>query len=421
MTSTTTESPGGRAVSPAQRNWIFGTIVVGMLLAALDSTIVSTALPTIVGDLGGGGHMSWVVTSYLLAQTVSTVLAGKFGDLYGRKSIFIGAVVVFIVGSFFCGLANNMAWLIIARAVQGIGGGAITVTATALIADVIPVARPRKIPGRTRRGVRRHHRDRPAARRIVHRSPVVALGVLHQRADRADRHSVGAQDHSGYQRARPVQDRLPGYRFRVPRRGRGHPRSVVGGSEYDWGSVQIIGLFVGSVISFVIFVLVERRAAEPILPMHLFSQRVFTICSILSFIVGFAMMGAMTFLPTFLQYVQGTSATDSESDAADGDRPADHLDRGRRLRRKDRAVQDVPDAGSAVIALGLYLLSLMDENTSILVTSIYIFVIGLGIGLTMQVLTLVVPEHREAIRIWVPLDVGGHVLPHPRHVVPVPR
>jgi EmrB/QacA subfamily drug resistance transporter len=120
-------------------NVIFGTIVLGMLLSALDQTIVSTALPTIVGDLGGAGHMSWVVTAYMLAETISTILAGKFGDLFGRKRVFQVSVVVFIVGSFFCGLANSMTVLIVMRAVQGIGGGGLAVTATALIGEVIPL------------------------------------------------------------------------------------------------------------------------------------------------------------------------------------------------------------------------------------------------------------------------------------------
>src|SRR4249920_2151896 len=126
-------------VSRAQMNVIFVTILLGMLLSALDQTIVSTALPTIVGDLGGAGHMSWVVTAYMLAETISTVLAGKFGDLFGRKKVFQLSVLIFIVGSFFCGFSQDMTTLIIFRAVQGIGGGGLAVTATALIGEVIPL------------------------------------------------------------------------------------------------------------------------------------------------------------------------------------------------------------------------------------------------------------------------------------------
>lgn len=123
-----------------RRNVVFGTIMLGVLLAALDQTIVGTALPTIVADLGGGQHMSWVVTSYLLAETVATVLVGKFGDLFGRKLIFQISAIIFITGSFLCGLASNMSLLILWRGVQGIGAGGLMVTAMALIADVIRCA-----------------------------------------------------------------------------------------------------------------------------------------------------------------------------------------------------------------------------------------------------------------------------------------
>ena len=135
------EAPGSEParLSRAQMNVIFVTILLGMLLSALDQTIVSTALPTIVGDLGGAGHMSWVVTAYMLAETISSVLAGKFGDLFGRKRVFQISVLIFIVGSFFCGFAEDMTTLIIFRAVQGIGGGGLAVTATALIGEVIPL------------------------------------------------------------------------------------------------------------------------------------------------------------------------------------------------------------------------------------------------------------------------------------------
>src|ERR1700749_5046650 len=130
---------GALELSKYRRHIVFVTILLGMLLSALDQTIVSTALPTIVGDLGGAGHVSWVVTAYMLAETVSTVLAGKFGDLFGRKRVFQLAVSVFIIGSFFCGLSGSMIMLIAFRALQGLGGGALTVTATALIGDVIPL------------------------------------------------------------------------------------------------------------------------------------------------------------------------------------------------------------------------------------------------------------------------------------------
>ena len=147
--ATRPESTGGEParLSRAQMNVIFATIMLGMLLSALDQTIVSTALPTIVGDLGGAGHMSWVVTAYMLAETISTVLAGKFGDLFGRKRIFQLSVLIFIVGSFFCGLADDMTTLIIFRAVQGIGGGGLAVTATALIGEVIPLRERGKYQG----------------------------------------------------------------------------------------------------------------------------------------------------------------------------------------------------------------------------------------------------------------------------------
>ena len=126
-------------VSPQRRNFVFVAIVLGMLLAALDQTIVATALPTIVADLGGAGHQSWVVTSYLLASTIITALVGRLGDLFGRKLIFQAAVTFFVIGSVLCGLSQSMAMLVGARALQGIGGGAITVTATALIGEVIPL------------------------------------------------------------------------------------------------------------------------------------------------------------------------------------------------------------------------------------------------------------------------------------------
>ena len=138
-TATADPEAGSALVSPQRRNFVFLAIVLGMLLAALDQTIVATALPTIVADLGGAGHQSWVVTSYLLASTIITALVGRLGDLFGRKLIFQAAMTFFVIGSVLCGLSQSMAMLVGARALQGIGGGAITVTASALIGEVIPL------------------------------------------------------------------------------------------------------------------------------------------------------------------------------------------------------------------------------------------------------------------------------------------
>src|SRR3954447_15146807 len=139
--SATTADPasGSALISPQRRNLIFVAVLLGMLLAALDQTIVATALPTVVADLGGAGHQSWVVTSYLLASTIVTAIVGKLGDLFGRKMVFAAAVVFFLAGSVLCGLAGSMTMLVASRALQGIGGGAIMVTATALIGEVIPL------------------------------------------------------------------------------------------------------------------------------------------------------------------------------------------------------------------------------------------------------------------------------------------
>ncbi|TSE00489.1 MFS transporter [Skermania sp. ID1734] len=372
-------------------NLVFSTVMLGMLLAALDQTIVSTALPTIVGDLGGAGHMSWVVTAYMLAETVATVLAGKFGDLFGRKRVFQVAVIVFIVGSFFCGLATDMHTLIAARAVQGIGGGALTVTATALIGEAIPL--------------RERGRYQGALGAVFGVTTVIGplLGGLFT-------------DHLSWRWAFYVNvpiaivvvvmaaSTIPGLR------GTSRPRidylgvlfvglgatgltlaTAWGGTEYPWGSTTIVGLFVGSVVALAIFVLVELRAEEPILPMRLFRNPVFAMASVLSFIVGFAMLGSITFLPTFLQYVGGASATVSGvrtlpmvlglllTAVASGN-----------VVGKTGRYREFPIVGSALMALGLYLLSRMDQFTSIWLESLYMFVLGAGIGLIMQILTLIV-------------------------------
>ncbi len=401
MSATTTDrssvSVSGRgddqppSLTVAQRNVVFGTIMLGMLLSALDQTVVSTALPTIVGDLGGAGHQSWVVTSYLLAQTISTVLAGKFGDLFGRKRVFQLSVAVFIVGSFCCGLSQDMTFLIAMRAVQGIGGGGITVTATALIGDVIPLRERGKYQGALGAvfGVTTvagpllggYFTDSLSWRWVFYINVPIAIVVIALSA----RTIPGAAS-----RGRPKIDYL-GVLF-VALGAAGLSLAVSwAGSQYAWTSPVIIVMFAASIAALVIFVLVERRAAEPILPMRLFTKPVFSIASLLSFIVGFAMLGALTYLPSYLQYVSGASATSS------GVRTLPmvvgllitSLLSGTVVGRTG-TYKPFPIAGCAVIGVGLFLLSTMDENTSILLQSVSMFTLGVGIGLVMQVLTLVV-------------------------------
>jgi EmrB/QacA subfamily drug resistance transporter len=390
------EATGKTASGPPElgvgkRNLIVAAIMLGLLLSALDQTIVSTALPTIVGDLGGGNHLSWVVTAYLLAETIMTALIGKFGDLYGRKKTFMISVVLFLVGSFFCGWANSMTWLIAFRAVQGFGAGGLMVTASAVIADVVPLRERGKYQGLIGSvfGVSTVVGPLLGGLFVDHLSwrwsfyVNIPLGIIVLVIAAVALPVIRAAGKPKIDYAGIILIALAATGLTLV--------TSWGGSQYAWGSPTIIVMAVVSLVLLGFFIVVERRAAEPVLPMRLFSSGVFSVAAILSFIVGFAMLGGITFLPTYLQYVQGATATGS----------------GLRMLplvvgllvtamvsgtviSKTGHYRIFPIVGSVLLAGGLFLLSTMDAHTSFWTTSGYMIVLGLGLGCCMQVPTIVV-------------------------------
>jgi EmrB/QacA subfamily drug resistance transporter len=381
---------------------LLGGLMTGVLLAALDQTIVGTALPTIVGKLGGLNHYSWVVTGYLLASTASTPLYGKVSDLYGRRPVLLFAIITFLVGSLLAGASQNMTQLIVTRAVQGLGAGGLLTLAFTIVSDLLP---PRdraryqgifgavfglaSLAGPLLGGYFAQH----DWRWIFYLNlplGIVALFVCN--------HVLRLVPH--HKREHRID--WPGAVLMVG--------AVVclllalsfGGSKgWAWGSARIIALLVGSALLTAGFLLVERRAAEPVLPLRLFRERTFTIANAATFVLGFSMFGAIIFVPLYLQIVKGATPTRSGLLMLPmmGGLIVTSILSGRMISRVGR-YKWFTVAGTEVVAVGLFAFGLLpigpapngfmvyQAGAPLWRVDLYMLIIGVGLGLSMQPLIL---------------------------------
>ncbi len=370
---------------------ILMALMLGMFLAALDQTIVATALPTIAADLHGLNHLSWVVTAYLITSTISLPLWGKFGDLWGRKGFFQLSVVIFLAGSALSGLSQNMFELIVFRAIQGLGAGGLMVGSQAIIGDVIP---PRQrgrymgyfgavfglssVLGPLAGGWLTQH---ASWRWIFYINVpigaialVVIAAVLHVPAHRLS-HKIDWWGTS------LLSAGVVGLIL----------VTTWGGSQYAWRSAMIIGLGVASLVLLAVFAFVETRATEPIVPMGLFRNRTFSAASAVGFVIGFTMFGSIVYLPLYLQVVHGSSPTRSGLELLPmvTGMLITFIISGRLVSRTGR-YKIFPIVGTAIVAIGMIALSHLGPTSSFPTAALYMFIIGFGMGLVMQVLVVAV-------------------------------
>jgi EmrB/QacA subfamily drug resistance transporter len=386
----------GTFLSHKQIMIILPGLLLAMLLAMLDQLVVGTALPRIVGDLGGATHLSWVVTAYVLTSTITTPFYGKLGDMYGRKKFFIAAIIIFLAGSALSGLSSSMAELITFRAIQGLGAGGLMVGAMATIGEIVP---PRE-------------RGKYMSYFMVVMMLATVGGPL-----------VGGWITTAFSWRWIFYINLPlggaalvyliavmklparRVKHRIDYTG-GILLGVVataiillatwGGTEYQWGSWEIIGLLVLALAALACFLAAERRAAEPMLPLHVFKIRNFSVTMVLTFLVGLGLFGAMTFLPFYQQTVQGASPTVSGllmTPLMVGSAATSIL--AGVLTSKTGKYRMFPIIGGLVMAIGMFMLSRIGVTTSRWTTGIDYVVLGLGMGLLMQMMSLIAQNSVE--------------------------
>lgn len=395
MTDTSTDQVknGDAAAAPVKNNvpLVFSALMLGMLLVSLGQTIFSTALPTVVGELGGTDQQSWVITSFLLAQTIGLPIYGKLGDQMGRKPLFIFALCMYLLGSLVGALAPNIWIIIVARAIQGIGGGGMMVLSQAIIADVVPARTRGKYMG--------------IMGAVFGLSSVLGplLGGLFT-------------DGPGWRWAlwfnipvAVIAIAISVFALHVPKRGHGAKLDVWGtlfmaafatclilfitwgGKDYAWGSATIIGLIIATVVCAVLFLFAESKAAAPIIPLELFKNRNFVLCSLAGVVIGIVMLGTLAYMPTYIQMVHGMTPTKAGLmmiPMVAGLLPTSIVV-GVVVSRTGR-YKWYPVIGMVVMAVGLFLLGGLETHDGLVHLGIVLYVFGFGIGMAMQILVLMV-------------------------------